>query len=83
MKLEAVDLSNTECISVATVTQVAGRTVWVQPEHINARGEQVFDVASHDLFPVGWCESNGYPLETPGIRSKFFAHIGLAMQEVP
>lgn len=35
--------------------------------HLVFRGQSnhIVDVESQDIFPVGWCESNGYPLKPP------------------
>ena len=69
MKLEAVDQENPVNICVATVTQVLGRNVWVMLDG-ESRSEQLFDVLSHDLFPVGWCEMSGHELQWPRPSSK-------------
>ena len=64
MKLEAVNPFNANQVCPATVTKMAGRHIWLHfdgsklPNHI-------VDVESTDIFPVGWCESNGYTLKTP------------------
>ena len=70
-KLEAVDQENNVNICVATVTQVLGRDVWITFDG-ESRSEQLFDVRSHDLFPVGWCEMSGHELQWPRPSSKFF-----------
>eukprot|EP00794_Sanderia_malayensis_P006132 gene6132-6840_t len=64
MKLEAVDQENTANICVATVTQVLGRDVWIMFDG-ESRSEQIFDVRSNDIFPVGWCEMSGHELQWP------------------
>lgn len=30
----------------------------------------IIGINSFDVYPVGWCASNGYPLLTPAYRSK-------------
>lgn len=70
MKLEAVDQENPVNVCVATVTQVLGRNVWVTFDG-ESRSEQLFDVRSHDLFPVGWCEMSGHELQWPRPSSEF------------
>ena len=66
LKLEAVDQTNPKVITVATVTQVVGRTVWVQLDgYQDDSVEHIYDVESHNLFPCGWCSMNGHPLLTP------------------
>ncbi|XP_006811735.1 scm-like with four MBT domains protein 1 [Saccoglossus kowalevskii] len=64
MKLEAVNPFNLNQICVATVTKIIDRHMWLNfdgwklPNHI-------VDVESHDIFPVGWCESAGLLLKQP------------------
>lgn len=64
MKIEAVNPFNHSQICVATITKIAGRHIWLhfdgskQPNHI-------VDGESQDIFPVGWCDSVGYPLKSP------------------
>lgn len=64
MKLEAVNPFTPSQICVATITKIAGRHIWLhfdgskQPNHI-------VDAESQDIFPVGWCDSVGYPLRSP------------------
>uniref|UniRef100_A0A8C5MPX2 Scm like with four mbt domains 2 n=1 Tax=Leptobrachium leishanense TaxID=445787 RepID=A0A8C5MPX2_9ANUR len=66
MKLEAVNSSNPSEICVASVTKVKGRLLWIQLEGLqNPVPEYIIDVESMNVFPVGWCEANSYPLNTP------------------
>ncbi|XP_072003528.1 scm-like with four MBT domains protein 2 isoform X2 [Engystomops pustulosus] len=66
MKLEAVNPSNPCEICVASVTKVKGRLLWIQLEGLlNPIPEYIVDVESMNIFPVGWCEANSYPLSTP------------------
>ncbi|KAM4677733.1 scm-like with four MBT domains protein 2 [Discoglossus pictus] len=66
MKLEAVNPNNTTEICVASVTKVKGRLLWLHLEGSQTPvPEYVVDVESMDIFPVGWCEANSYPLNTP------------------
>ncbi|PIK34541.1 putative scm-like with four MBT domains protein 2 isoform X3 [Apostichopus japonicus] len=64
MKIEAVNPFNHSQICVATITKIAGRHIWLhfdgskQPNHI-------VDGESQDIFPVGWCDSVGFPLKSP------------------
>ena len=58
-------------MTVATVTQVVGRTMWVLLDgYKNDSVEHIYDVESYDLYPVGWCSMNGHPLLTPRIQRK-------------
>ncbi|KAJ7367447.1 Scm-like with four mbt domains [Desmophyllum pertusum] len=56
MKLEAVDQTDPSTMTVATVTQVVGRTMWVLLDgYKHDSVEHIYDVESFDLYPVGWC----------------------------
>ena len=68
LKLEAVDQTNPAVITVATVTQVVGRTLWVHLDGIQDNSvEHIYDIESYDLLPAGWGSTNGHPLQTPKI----------------
>ncbi|XP_058046826.1 scm-like with four MBT domains protein 2 isoform X7 [Ahaetulla prasina] len=67
MILEAVSPQNPAVICVASVTSIKGRLMWLSFEglpHAPA-SEYIVDVESMDIFPVGWCEANGYKLSAP------------------
>lgn len=71
LKLEAVDQTKPETISVATVSQVVGRTIWVRLDGYPSNAvEHIYDMESYDLLPVGWCGTHGHPLLTPHQKSK-------------
>ncbi|KAG7265626.1 hypothetical protein CRUP_023127 [Coryphaenoides rupestris] len=64
--LEAVNPQQPSEVCVAKVTQVKGRLMWLRLEGVsNALSECIVDVESMDIFPVGWCDANGYTLTTP------------------
>uniref|UniRef100_G3P4S7 Scm like with four mbt domains 1 n=1 Tax=Gasterosteus aculeatus aculeatus TaxID=481459 RepID=G3P4S7_GASAC len=66
MKLEAINLLSPENIHVATVTRVKGQYVWISLEGLKQpMPELIVHVDSLDIFPVSWCETNGYPLIYP------------------
>ncbi|XP_004712682.1 scm-like with four MBT domains protein 2 [Echinops telfairi] len=66
MKLEAVNPRNPGELCVASVVNVKGRLMWLHLEGLQTPvPEFIVDVESMDVFPVGWCEANGYPLTTP------------------
>ncbi|MEE6481646.1 hypothetical protein FKM82_012926 [Ascaphus truei] len=66
MKLEAVNPNNAAEICVASITKVKGRLLWIHLEGLQKPvPEYNVDVESMDIFPVGWCEANSYPLKTP------------------
>lgn len=75
MKLEAVDQTDSSTMTVATVTQVVGRTMWVLLDgYKHDSVEHIYDVESFDLYPVGWCSMNGHPLLTPRVQRKQAFH---------
>ncbi|XP_048878472.1 scm-like with four MBT domains protein 1 isoform X3 [Brienomyrus brachyistius] len=64
MKLEAVNPLSPEHIHVATVTKVRGQYIWLNLEGLKeSLPEVIVHVDSMDIFPVSWCETNGYPLQ--------------------
>ncbi|XP_044157660.1 scm-like with four MBT domains protein 1 [Bufo gargarizans] len=66
MKLEAVNPFQPRDICIATVTRVNGLYIWLQLEGVKTPvPECIVHVESTDLFPMGWCETNGHPLCTP------------------
>uniref|UniRef100_A0A8C5G3V8 SAM domain-containing protein n=1 Tax=Gouania willdenowi TaxID=441366 RepID=A0A8C5G3V8_GOUWI len=66
MKLEAVNPLSPENIHVATVTKVKGQYVWLNLEGLKQpMPELIVHVDSLDVFPISWCETNGYPLVYP------------------
>ncbi|XP_075689862.1 scm-like with four MBT domains protein 1 isoform X2 [Rhinoderma darwinii] len=66
MKLEAVNPFQLQDICIATVKRVTGLYVWLQLEGLKTPvPECIVHLESMDIFPMGWCETNGYPLCTP------------------
>ncbi|KAM9705788.1 scm-like with four MBT domains protein 2 isoform 2-T3 [Menidia menidia] len=66
MWLEAVNPHRPAEVCVAQISQVRGRLLWLRLEGVaKPLSELIVDVESMDIFPVGWCEANGYPLTTP------------------
>ncbi|XP_041833392.1 scm-like with four MBT domains protein 2 isoform X1 [Melanotaenia boesemani] len=66
MWLEAVNPHRPAEVCVARITQVRGRLLWLQLEGVaKPLSECIVDVESMDIFPVGWCEANSYPLTPP------------------
>ncbi|XP_078728436.1 scm-like with four MBT domains protein 1 [Lampetra fluviatilis] len=66
MRLEAANPLQPSEICVASVVRVRGRLVWLRLEGLkNPLPDCIVDVESMDIFPVGWCETNGYPLCLP------------------
>lgn len=66
MWLEAVNPRRPEEVCVAQISQVRGRLLWLRLEGVpKPLSECIVDVESMDIFPVGWCEANAYPLTAP------------------
>ncbi|XP_028810465.1 scm-like with four MBT domains protein 2 isoform X2 [Denticeps clupeoides] len=66
MWLEAVNPWRPSELCVACITQVKGRLLWLRLEGLTKPvPECIVDSESMDIFPVGWCEANGYPLTPP------------------
>ncbi|KAG8436263.1 hypothetical protein GDO86_007386 [Hymenochirus boettgeri] len=66
MKLEAVNPFHSEEICVATVSRVIGPYISLQLEGTKMPiPECIVHVESMDIFPMGWCETNGHHLCTP------------------
>ncbi|NXC82402.1 SMBT1 protein, partial [Cercotrichas coryphoeus] len=66
MKLEAVNPIDPEEVCVATVTKLKDSYLWLQLEGSKKPVlECIVSVESMNIFPVGWCETNGYQLRPP------------------
>ncbi|XP_023221648.1 scm-like with four MBT domains protein 1 [Centruroides sculpturatus] len=66
MKLEAVNPYQTNQICAATVTRVVDPLIWIQFDSIDIfHSNHILPMNSQDIFPVGWCESNGFSLKPP------------------
>ncbi|KAM7041200.1 PREDICTED: scm-like with four MBT domains protein 1 [Sturnus vulgaris] len=66
MKLEAVNPVDPEEVCVATVTKLKDSYLWLQLEGSKKPVlECIVSVESMNIFPVGWCETNGYQLRPP------------------
>ncbi|KAM9824732.1 scm-like with four MBT domains protein 2 [Neosynchiropus ocellatus] len=66
MWLETVNPHCPAEVCAAQITQVRGRLLWLRLEGVSKPlSECIADVESMDIFPVGWCEANAYPLTTP------------------
>uniref|UniRef100_A0A8C4EH73 SLED domain-containing protein n=1 Tax=Dicentrarchus labrax TaxID=13489 RepID=A0A8C4EH73_DICLA len=66
MMLEAVNPHRPAEVCVAQITQVRGRLLWLRLEGVaKPLSECIVDVESMDIFHVGWCEANAYPLTPP------------------
>ncbi|XP_069823267.1 scm-like with four MBT domains protein 1 isoform X2 [Dendropsophus ebraccatus] len=66
MKLEAVNLFQPQEICIATATKIIGPYVWLQLEGLKTPvPECIVHLESTNIFPMGWCETNGHPLCIP------------------
>lgn len=66
MKLEACNPENPNQICAATITKIIDQLLWVHLDNSSKIvASQIEDIESFNLFPVGWCESNGYQLKPP------------------
>ena len=66
MKLEAVDKSDPFVIGVASVVEVNEDRIRIQFDGFKGSGYWT-TYLDRDLFNVGWCYANGYPLRPPGM----------------
>ncbi|XP_076304706.1 scm-like with four MBT domains protein 2 isoform X2 [Tachypleus tridentatus] len=66
MKLEAVNLFQPYQICAATVNRVIEPIMWIQLDSVDTfHPHHIVPLNSQEIFPVGWCESNSYPLKPP------------------
>ncbi|XP_012276063.1 scm-like with four MBT domains protein 1 [Orussus abietinus] len=66
MRLEAVDPQDESVICAAHITKIIGNLLWLKLDNYeDTRPEHVVFMHSLKIFPVGWCESNHYPLKPP------------------
>ena len=66
MKLEAVNPENPNQICAATVTKVVSPLLWIHLDnHKKSVPSHIEHMHSHNIFPVGWCASNRFPLQPP------------------
>lgn len=53
-------------IKAATIVKVAGPLIWLHFDNEETEQKNVItSIKSFNIFPVGWCASNSYPLQTP------------------
>ncbi|XP_048876775.1 scm-like with four MBT domains protein 2 [Brienomyrus brachyistius] len=66
MWLEAVNPLKPSQICVASITRTTGRLLWLRFEGLSPPlPDCIVDVESMAIFPLGWCEANGYQLTPP------------------
>ncbi|KAM7433461.1 lethal(3)malignant brain tumor-like protein [Porites harrisoni] len=64
-KLEAVDKRNPSMVRAATVAEVNEYRLRIHFDGWDDIYDDWFESESLDLYPCGWCEKTGHPLETP------------------
>ncbi len=57
-------------ICPATVKQLDGDKIFVSFDGYKGAFDYWCSYDSRDIFPAGWCEKNGHPLERPGPARK-------------
>lgn len=69
MALEVVNPSQPAevCVGVITALEENGTFLRIRPE-LDGAAEFYVSAYSHDLFPVGWCDSQNYPLTAPAVQ---------------
>ncbi|KAL6449214.1 hypothetical protein ACFW04_000701 [Cataglyphis niger] len=66
MRLEAVDPEHEHIICAAHITKIVENLLWIKLDNYEYfRPDHIVDMHSLQIFPVGWCESNHYPLKSP------------------
>ncbi|KAF1746507.1 hypothetical protein GCK72_022963 [Caenorhabditis remanei] len=65
MKLEAASKNENAHICPATIKSLHGQIIKVAFDGWGSDVDELYDVCSHDIFPVGWAEMHGYPVDFP------------------
>ena len=68
-KLEAVDKKNPHLICCATVGAVNNDSIYVTFDGWKGAFDYWTKYDCRDLFPAGWCQSSGHPLQPPGQKT--------------
>jgi len=69
MKLEAVDKKNPRLICPATIGGINEDNIFVTFDGWKGAFDYWCRYDSRDIFPVGWCQRSGHPLQPPGFKS--------------
>ncbi|XP_066941357.1 scm-like with four MBT domains protein 2 isoform X1 [Macrobrachium rosenbergii] len=64
-KLECVHSSYLDKICIATVTKLCGHLVVIELDSELEPVPVIRPATSQDLFPMGWCQTNGYSVQLP------------------
>jgi hypothetical protein len=67
MKLEAIDKNNPQSFCVATVVEVKGHRVRIRYDGYGRDRSNDFwcNFQAEELYPIGWCAQNAFPLQPP------------------
>lgn len=79
-KLEAVDKRNPSLVRAATLAEVNEYRLRIHFDGWDDIYDDWFEADSLDLYPVGWCEKSGHPLETP--LSKCFVSLQISAKSI-
>ncbi|ESN98778.1 hypothetical protein HELRODRAFT_66618, partial [Helobdella robusta] len=64
MKLEVVNPNKNNQLCAATIDKVKCHLLSIKLDHTPSVA-RILPWDSHEIFPIGWCESNNYPLKAP------------------
>lgn len=70
MKLEAIDKKNPRMICPATIGAVKDDMIFVTFDGWKGAFDYWCPYDSRSIFPVGWCQRSGHPLQPPGDRGE-------------
>ena len=68
-KLEAVDKKNPHLICCATVGALNNDMIHVTFDGWKGAFDYWTRYDCRDIFPAGWCQSSGHPLQPPGLKT--------------
>ena len=68
-KLEAVDKKNPHLICCATVGDINKDMIYVTFDGWKGAFDYWARYDCRDIFPAGWCQSSGHPLQPPGQKT--------------
>lgn len=71
MKLEAIDRKNPHLICAATIGAINGEMISVNFDGWRGAFDYWCRFDSREIFPVGWTEKSGHPLQPPPSKRKY------------
>lgn len=83
MKLEAVDKKNPRLICPATIGDVSEDNILVQFDGWKGAFDYWCRYDSRNIFPVGWCQKSGHPLQPPGSKGMSTAGLTNPLIAIP